>query len=443
MSHEIHKNKPRFQAQISHLNHEGRGIASIDGKTTFIFNALPDEEVGFIYEKKHAKFNEGLATEIKTANPNRITPKCQYFGICGGCSLQHMPHDMQLAHKKATFAQLLAHQAHCKPNTWLETLTGPLWGYRNKARLSAKFIIKKDKVAVGFRERKGRFVADIDHCPILNPAVSEKIKLLSETLQQLSIPSHIPQIEVAISDDANALIIRHMKPFSESDKATLQALADTHQFQIYLQPKGPDTVALFAPSDAHDKLHYHLSDYQLKMAFLPQQFTQINSSINQKMLAQAIELLELEKTDHVLDLFCGIGNFTLPIAKTVSHVVGVEGDRGAVDMAQYNAKENQLTQCEFHCADLFSALPNTTWTQRQYDKLVLDPPRSGAAQIIPMLATWQPKRIVYISCNPATLARDTDLIQKQGYTLEKAGIMDMFPHTQHVEAMALFTRNET
>ena len=441
MTFEIYKNKPRHRTQTTGLTHEGRGIANINGKTVFLFGALDQEEVEFIYEQRHAKFDEGLVTEVIHANAQRIQPECEYFGVCGGCSLQHMPHQMQLQQKQQAFQELLAHLAHCQPKTWLAPLTGPIWGYRNKARLSAKLIHKKEKVVVGFRERKGRFVADIDHCKILHPSVGKHIHLLSQLIYQLSIPDQIPQIEIAVSENISALIIRHMKPFAKEDEEKLITFAKQYHFRIYLQPKGPDSIHLFTPKDVDPTLRYTLEADQIQLQFLPQQFTQINSDINRIMLAQALHLLELTPQDNVLDLFCGIGNFTLPIAKKVCRVVGVEGDASAVKMATQNALLNQLTHCEFHCVDLFQPLPATTWTQCTYDKLLLDPPRSGTEQIVPFLSQWKPKRIVYISCNPATLARDTGLIQKQGYTLEKAGIMDMFPHTQHVEAMALFTND--
>ena len=440
MTH-IKKQQKTATLQITALSHEGRGIAKEDGKITFVFGALPNETVKVLYTYTRGKFNEANTTEVITAADNRVSPPCQYFGTCGGCGLQHLKHADQIHHKQATLSELLLHQASATPKQWLAPITDQQLGYRRKARLSVRHVAGKQKVLVGFRERYSRYVANIDHCVILHPSVGQHINDISDMLYTLEQRDHIAQIEVAITDDTSALIIRHLQPLPEHDLDILKQFADTFNFQIYLQPKGIKTIHLFHPENINDKLSYTLQQDNITLEFHPSQFTQINQAINDKMIIQAIELLDLQPTDSVLDLFCGIGNFSLPAARHSQHVTGIEGADDAVKQAQDNAHLNNIENTEFHCANLFEACADFDWAKQSYDKVIIDPPRSGAEYILTLLPTLQPKRIVYVSCNPATLARDSQYIIAAGYRLENAGIMDMFPHTQHVEAMALFVRN--
>ncbi len=433
--------RPELTTTIERLSHEARGIAQIDGKTTFIRDALPGETVRFSHTRRRGRFDEGQTLEVLTASPERTSPHCAHFGTCGGCSLQHMQHDAQISHKEASLINLLQHQGHAEPKSWLPPLTRNTLGYRHKARLSIRYVAKKGKVLVGFRERDGRFVADLNQCHILHPSVGLHLSDISDCLLTLDARSSIPQIEIAIGDNITALIVRHLEPLSTTDLEKLKALAEQHQYRLYLQPKGPDSIHLYHPTNTSPLMQYSLSDHELTLQFHPSQFIQINPSMNQAMLNQAIKHLELTPNDHVLDLFCGIGNFSLPMAKQCHHVTGIEGDDTAVSQARANATHNHLNNTTFEVANLFEPEATTPWIQQRFDKVLLDPPRAGAQEILPFLNTWQPKIIVYISCNPATLARDTAIIQSLQYSLDKAGIMDMFPHTQHTEAMAVFYRN--
>lgn len=431
-----------FQATITGLSHEGRGIAHIDGKTTFLFGGLPGETVEFSYTRQRGAFDEGDVTAVLKRSEQRSDELCQHFGLCGGCSLQHLQHKAQIDIKQQSLAEQLTHQTNITPNTWLAPLVASPWQYRRKARLSVRHVPKKNKVLVGFRERNGRFVADLQRCPVLAQHVGEHIQALSELLFHFEHKDAIPQIEIAMGDEDIAIIIRHLQNFSDTELAQLTDFVRTRQWRLYLQPKGIDSVQLHYPTeDTNPLLHYQLHQYSLTLYFHPSQFIQVNSSLNQQMVDQAIELLDLQPSDSVLDLFCGIGNFSLPIATRTKHVVGVEADNSAVLQAQKNADYNKLTNTEFYAADLFETdySPQAPWV-RHYDKLLLDPPRSGAAAMIAQLPRFQVSRIVYVSCNPATLARDTQALLAQGYQLEAAGMIDMFPHTQHTEAMTLFTR---
>lgn len=432
--------KDTVKVLIKSFSHDGRGIAHIDGKTVFVAGALPGEEVRVELTKIRSSFDEGIAREIITASPQRRHPKCQHFGICGGCSFQHFSSEGQIQHKEAVLLELLQHQAHATPKEILPPITADIWGYRHKARLGVRYVPGKNKVLVGFREKNSRYLADLLRCEILHPSVGERITDLSHMLYQLQTRHQIAQIEVCVDDHDTALIIRHLIELPAADIAKLIEFAQQFNFKLYLQPKGMDSVHLIYPSDATELMNYALPAYGLKLYFHPWQFTQVNPAINQQMIARAIELLQLTPTDSVLDLFCGIGNFTLPIATKCLSVVGVEGDETSVKQARYNSQINQLPHSEFYVDNLFLPPFKAQWSQKRYAKLLIDPPRAGAKEIIPHLSLWQPKRIVYVSCNPATLARDTALLLQQGYQLEKAGVIDMFAHTQHAEAIAVFQK---
>ena len=428
-----------FNATITGLSHDGRGIAHIDGKTIFLFGGLPNETVLFRYNKLHSRFDEGRVVEVLSASPERIKPRCAHFELCGGCSLQHMKAETQINTKQTALLELLQHQAGVQPNELLPPITGNPWFYRHKARLSIKYMSKKNKVLVGFREKNGRYVADINQCEILN-TIGPKIDAFSQLFYELKARSEIPQMEVATGDNHTAIILRHLTPLDESDLEKCRQFAKLHCLHLYLQPAGPDSIHLAWPTDANPLLTYSLPKYDLQLQFHPTQFIQVNPEINQKMIAQALVLLDCQAHEQVLDLYCGIGNFSLPLSQQCAKVVGVEGSSSAVQQARANAHLNNITNCEFYCADLTDPPYTKTWAGQHFDKIVLDPPRTGAKELIPSIVKWKAGCVVYISCNPATLARDAKLLIENGYTLEKVGIMDMFPHTQHVETIALFKR---
>lgn len=427
-------------ATVTQLSHEGRGITQCDGKTTFLFGALPNETVQFKYLRCHRQYDEGQVIAVDNASSERVVPRCTHFDNCGGCSLQHLSQQAQIQHKQNVLLEHLEHQANCKPKITAAPIQGPQWGYRRKARLSVRDVHKKNKVLVGFRERNGRFVTDISSCEVLHPSVGEKIELLSQLLMSLETKSDIPQIEVAVGDNATVIIIRHLQPLPATDLEKLISFSKDHHLRLYLQPKGPESIYAASPDTINEPLYYDIPAYNIRMPFEPTQFTQVNQDINLKMLDQAIDWLALQPTDHVLDLFCGIGNFSLPIAKKCQHVVGVEGSSSSIEQAIHNAKLNQISNADFYTHDLTLPVTLTPWHKKHFDKILLDPPRAGAKELMPIIKQWSPSRIVYVSCNPITLARDTKYLLDLGYRLEKAGVMDMFPHTQHVEAMALFYR---
>ena len=429
-----------FKADIESLSHEGRGIAHIEGKIVFIDAALPGEQVEFSYVGSRSKFDEGITENVIKASAERVEPKCQYFGYCGGCSLQHMLPEAQLEHKQTVLMEQFEHLGNVKPKSVLPPLTGPVWGYRHKARLAVKYVLKKEKVLVGFREKRNPYVAEISHCEVLHPAVGKKLAELQELIEDLSIRNLIPQIEVAVSDNGTALVIRHLSEFTADDVEKLKAFEREHGFKLYLQPEGYDSIHRIAGMD-NDDLFYELPEHDIKIYFQPTDFTQINVEINQQMINRAIQYLEPQPDDKILDLFCGVGNFTLPLAKRAKSVTGVEGAVDLIQRAEQNATLNQINNVDFVIADLAAENMAYGFMNQSYDKLLLDPARTGAREIISALNMKTIKRIVYISCNPATLARDAGiLVNEKGFKLKQAGIMDMFPHTTHVESIAVFEK---
>ena len=428
-----------FSADIESLSHDGRGVAHLDGKTIFIDGALPGEEIGFLYTSQRRKFDEGRAVEIKKPSPDRVEPKCEHYGVCGGCSLQHMSPEAQIQSKQQVMLDNLARIGKVTPQSILPPLTDNPWGYRRRARLGVKHVFKKGKVLVGFREKRAPYVAELNSCHVLLPSVGEKLTDMANLIEGLSIHDKIPQIEVAVGDDKAALVFRHLEPLTDEDNDKLIAFGEQHNFMIYLQPQGPDSITLLYPEG--QTLTYQLPDYEVDYVFEPSDFVQVNANLNRKMVNHALALLQPEAGDEILDLFCGLGNFTLPIARTADKVTGVEGDKLLVERANTNAKRNNIDNVEFHYADLTQDLDTMPWLKRKWDKILIDPPRTGALEVIEHLPKTSPKRIVYVSCNPATLARDADeLVNKHGYKLVSVGVMDMFPHTAHVEAIALFER---
>jgi len=428
------------EALIETLSHDARGIARIDGKTVFVDGALAGETVKFLYTKKHSKFDEAKTIEV-VANPSsdRVKAKCQHFGVCGGCSLMHMSPEAQLTAKQKTLEEHLTHFGELAPEKWLEPLRGPLWGYRRKARLGVKHVPKKERVLVGFREKGTPYLAVLEQCEVLDQRVGARLAELGEMIAKLDAHNRIAQIEVAMDDDHVALIFRNLDPLSEQDTQALIAYGQDNDLWIYLQSGGPDTVTAIWPESP--QLSY-APEAGLQLDFEPNDFTQVNAGINLKMIERTMELLEISSDDRILDLFCGLGNFTLPLAKRATEVVGVEGDESLVRHAKENANKNSLENATFEQADLTQTeLKDYPWAKAGFNKILLDPPRSGAFEVLHQLAALGAERLVYVSCNPATLARDAgELVNKHGYTLVSTGVMDMFPHTTHVESIALFIK---
>ncbi|MFQ5642431.1 MAG: 23S rRNA (uracil(1939)-C(5))-methyltransferase RlmD [Thiogranum sp.] len=424
---------------IESLSHDGRGVAHVEGKTVFVDGALPGEELSFLYSARSRRHDEGKLCELFAASPDRVEPKCAAFTVCGGCSLQHQDTGQQILSKQQTLLDNLERIGKVQPGRVLEALTGPVWGYRNKARLGVKYVNKKHRVLVGFREKRKPYIADISRCEVLHPDVGERLEELAQLIGGMEARARIAQIEVAAGEDCTVLVFRNLDPLNEQDTQTLVGYAQQTGLHIYLQPAGPDSVELLWPETS--TLSYQLPDFGLEVRFLPMDFTQINPAINQPMIQQALGLLELQQDDQVLDLFCGLGNFTLPMARSARQVTGVEGEAGLVQRARDNARHNGIDNVAYHVVDLAEDPREQSWMKQRYDKILIDPPRSGAREPVQHLGALDAERIVYVSCHPASLARDAGiLVHELGYELAAAGVMDMFPHTAHVESMALFVR---
>ena len=425
---------------IESLSHDGRGVAHVDGKVVFIDEALPGENLEFVYTDSRKDYAEGKVVNLLTRSPLRIEPACAHFGTCGGCSFQHVADAEQIKFKEELLIDQFRRIGKLEiPEIWA-ALTGPHWGYRTKARMGVKWVAKKGRVLVGFRERRHPYLAEIDTCKVMHPVVGENLPALGEMIAKLSIKDKIPQIEVAIGDEDCVLAFRVLEPPTAADQQLMREFAHLHGISICLQPKGPDSIV---PLDGEPEVTpwYALPEQGLRFNFRPAMFTQVNYEINRKMVSRALAALELTKDDRVLDLFCGLGNFTLPLATLAGQVVGVEGDLPLVKHARENARLNKLDNVEFQVADLSKDVRDMPWSQQKFNKILLDPSRAGASEILHNFKHWQPERIVYVSCNPSTLARDAGiLVNELGYKLVKAGVMDMFPHTAHVESIALFVR---
>ena len=427
------------EIEITDLSHDGRGVARIGGKTVFVAGALPGERAIVRIGTRHRSFDEARVETLLTRSPERIEPRCPHFGVCGGCALQHLPPAAQIAAKQRVLAENFERIGKVEPQRWLEPLADAPWGYRRKGRLSVKWVAKKGKVLVGFREDNPRFVADLSVCYTLLPEVGERIAPLSELVTSLEAHEQIAQIEISAGDTTVALIFRNLKPLSEADSAKLIAFGQANDLAILVQPGGPDTVQALWPERVD--LSFRIVDADVEIAFKPLDFVQVNAGMNRRMIARALDLLDPQPTDRVLDLFCGLGNFTLPVARRAGSVVGVEGEAGLVARARENAASNGIGNAEFAAADLAADQRTAPWATRDYEKLLLDPPRSGAAAVLEYLPRKSAQRVVYVSCHPGSLARDAGtLVQQHGFKLVAAGVMDMFPHTAHVESIALFER---
>jgi 23S rRNA (uracil1939-C5)-methyltransferase len=428
-------------ATIESATHDGRGIAAVSGKKVFVAGALPGETVEFIRRKSRRNFDEAELLQVIEPSSDRIDAKCEAFGRCGGCSLQHVSEDYQRSIKEQTLKDNLERIGKVEPKSWLEPMTGPVWGYRRRARLAVKDVPAKGRVLVGFRERHAPFVTDMHRCEVLASPVDGLLDELSELVARLSIRARLPQIEIAIAENSTAMVFRVLDAPNAADKEHLIAFGAANNCRIYLQPGGLDSLELIEPAGEVESLYYTLPEFDIRIEFEPIDFVQVNREINQRMVHFAIEQLNLGPEDRVLDLYCGIGNFSLPLARRSGTVLGVEGEKSLVTRAADNAQRNGLNNVEFRVADLSKIDGTESWVKAGWDCLLLDPARSGAAEVVERMQLFNPERIVYVSCHPGTLARDAGvLVHEKGYRLETAGIIDMFPHTAHVESIAIFTR---
>ena len=428
-----------FEVEISDLLHDGRGVGRVDGKAVFVTGALPGETVRVRQTGRNRHYDEAETLAVLQASPDRVEPRCQHFGVCSGCVLQHLDQDKQIAAKQHVLLENLTRLGHVDAGRVLEPLVDASWGYRRKGRFSVRFVEKKGRTVVGFRELNPRFVAELAHCHSIIPALGERITELASVVDSLDGKRCIAQIEFIAGDSAVALIFRHLEPLGSEDLERLLAFAKDSGFALFLQPGGVESVHPLWPEQI--ELSFAIPEYDLQLAFRPLDFIQVNAGLNQKMIARALQLLDPEPEDRVLDLFCGLGNFTLPLARRAGQVVGVEGDAGLVARARDNAQRNRLENVEFHAADLASDLAYEHWMKQGFNKLLIDPPRAGAAEVLAQLPLKDIRRIVYVSCHPGSLARDAGfLVRERGYSLKAVGAMDMFPHTAHVESIALLEK---
>jgi 23S rRNA (uracil1939-C5)-methyltransferase len=435
---------------VADLTHDAEGVVRgtdiLEGplkdrgeaKTVFIAGALPGERVTFRRRGFHKSHDEADLVEVLEPSPARVTPRCAHFGVCGGCALQHLDPRAQLEAKQNELASNLERIGQLKPDQWLSPLLGPHWNYRRRARLSSRFVTKKGRSLVGFRERQGKYVADVQRCEVLAEPVASLVGPLGELLTSMQRRESLPQIEVSLSDGERVLVFRVLDPLPDDDLDKLRSFERTHGVRILLQPGGLDSVVPLTPGPVD--LHYLLDG--LRLEFGPTDFVQVNADINQAMVARAIELLDPRPGERVLDLYCGLGNFTLPLARRAGEVVGVEGEAALIQRARANAALNGIGNAQFHVADL-SQPPDKTlqWMRGRYDKVLLDPPRVGAREVLSAVAHLEPRRVVYISCHTGSLARDLGvLVHELGFRLRAAGVLDMFPHTTHVESLAVLER---
>ncbi len=435
------RDREPVEVTIEDLSHDGRGIARVGKKVLFVNGALPGERVIARYIGGTRQFDEARAETILEASPDRVEPRCEFYGVCNGCSMMHLAPEKQIAFKENTLRQNLSKIGHVEPVQWLPPLTDEQWHYRRRARLSVRYVKGKDRVLVGFREKNGRYVADMNYCHVLKSPLDTLIQPLSELIGSLRIRQHIAQIEASVGAEDTALIFRNLKPVNEADKARLLAFAETQDVRIFLQPKGPKTVHEITAGGK--PLYFTFPDDDIRLEFEPADFIQVNEGMNRKMLQRVKELLAIQPSDRILDLFCGLGNFTLPLARHVASVTGVEGDEGLIERARRNASLNGLDNVDFHTADLTRDHSHSAWFKKDYSKVLIDPPRSGAWDVLPLIAQTGADTLVYVSCHPASLARDAGrLVNELGYELVSAGVMDMFPHTSHVESVALFHRKK-
>jgi 23S rRNA (uracil1939-C5)-methyltransferase len=425
---------------IESLDHEARGITRLEGKTIFVDGALPGEVVEYASFRRKPSYELAHLVNVISGSVARVRPHCEYFGICGGCAMQHLEASAQVAVKQRVLEDSLWHIGRVRPEQILPPIQGAPWGYRHRARLGVRYVPKKGGALIGFHERRSSYIADMRSCAILPPHVSDLLLPLRELISALSIPDRLPQIEVAVGEQCTALVLRILDPLNAHDEDLLRHFADRHDVVFYLQPKGPDTVYRFYPVPG-PRLSYRLPEFGLELEFRPTDFTQVNHAVNRVLVRRAMRLLDPRPGERIADMFCGLGNFTLPIARSGASVVGVEGSQALVERGRESAIKNGLAgQVEFGVANLFACTPESLAALGRFDKMLIDPPREGAIEVIGALGDDAPGRIVYVSCNPATLARDAALLVDKGYAFKAAGAVNMFPQTGHVESVAVFQR---
>jgi 23S rRNA (uracil1939-C5)-methyltransferase len=421
---------------IESLDGEGRGVArKPEGKVVFVEDALPGERVAARVVKQRAKFDVAAATRTLNASASRRPARCAHFGICGGCATQHVEMRTQMAAKQRWLEENLARIGKTRPETILPIIYGEEWGYRRRARLSVRRVARKGGVLVGFHERRSSYIADMHQCPVMPEHISALINPLRALVDALSVRQRLPQIEVAVGDNASALVFRHLEPLQAADERLLCEFGERHGVHLWLQPGAPETAHPFHPRDS--ELYYTLPEFGVRIGFRPTDFTQVNHGVNRVLVSRAVRLLDPQPGERVADLFCGLGNFSLPLARRGAQVIGFEGNAELVERARTNAAANQL-MAQFEVLDLFKQAPNA---YGPFEQILLDPPREGAVEIAKALPANWPQRIVYVSCDPATLARDVGvMVHTKGFRLAAAGVVNMFPHTAHVESIALFER---
>ena len=427
---------------IESLDHEAQGIARHEGKVVFVEGALPGETVRARTTRRKAQFDQATTVAVLHPGPSRVVPRCPHFGVCGGCNMQHADPAAQVAFKQRILEDNLARIGRVKPEVLLPTIQGPAWGYRQRARVSVRHVVKKGGVLVGFHEKSSSFVADMQRCEILPPHVSALLVPLRHLVMALSIRERMPQVEVAVGEAVTVLVFRVLETPTPEDEAHIRAFAEQWQVQVWFQSKGPDSARPFHPLEA-PALNYTLPEFGIVMPFGPTEFTQVNAAVNRVLVGRAVRMLDPRPGERVVDLFCGLGNFTLALARSGAEVIGVEGSPALVERARQNAAANGLSgNTSFFAANLFTATEESLAVLGPVDKMLIDPPRDGAVEVVKSLGRLLPRRIVYVSCSPATLARDAQiLVHQQGYRLRAAGVANMFPHTAHVESIALFERD--
>lgn len=427
-------------ASVESLDREGRGVAHVEGKAVFIDGALPGEIVEYAPYRGKANYEMAQVLRVIKKSPSRVEPRCPHYGVCGGCSLQHYDETAQVAAKQRVLEDTLWHVGRVRPETVLPAIHGLPWRYRHRARLSARMVPSKGGVLVGFRERKSTYVVDMNSCEVLPAAVSGLIPALRQLISELSLRERMPQIEVVVGEAVTVLVLRILEKLTAADEGVLREFAERSGVQLWLQSAGPETVVPFWP-EAMPPLYYSLPEFGVRIAFAPTDFTQVNNAVNRILVRSALALLDPRPGERVADFFCGLGNFTLPIARSGASVVGYEGSDKMVARGRENAQANGLSgQCRFEVANLFDRRACSELAA--FDKALVDPPREGAIEVVKSFAESRPRRVVYVSCDPATLARDAGvLVNSHGYALRAAGIVNMFAHTSHVESLALFERD--
>jgi 23S rRNA (uracil1939-C5)-methyltransferase len=435
----VERERPQRIVEIESLDQEGRGVGRWEGKTIFVDGALPGEKVEFSPYRRKPAYELARASRILASGGQRVTPLCAHYGVCGGCSLQHIDARAQVAAKQRTLEDVLWHIGRVRAQHVLPPLYGPSWGYRQRARLTVRDVPKKGGVLVGFHERRSSYVADMLSCEVLPARIARLLPALRELVSELSVRNRLPQIEVACADNVDVLVLRILQPLGSADEQRLRSFADLHRVALYLQPGGPESARPFHPLPAVEP-EYRLPEFGLALSFGPTEFTQVNSAMNRALVGRAVRLLAPAAGERIADLFCGLGNFSLAIARSGAEVLGVEGSQALVERAGRNAERNGLAErCRFVKADLFKEAAALLAREGPFERMLIDPPRDGAIELVKSLQPPLPGRIVYVSCNPATLARDAGVLTSvQGYELSAAGVVNMFPHTAHVESVAVF-----